>query len=339
MRVSMRAYLLAACLLLASCSDNGEKEAIKAQTFLNDAELAMAKAEYPTAIEKAQDTIRLLEGVVKDYADNNEAKLLLPRARIILFRACFTNKILENNSLPLEEVGYVYKDVAYAGTIGKALPELEAALAIKDLEGERKAAVYAYKATCQRFLLTTSPAATESLDASIACYRAVLATLEKDAKANTNRILRIKEYIHRNQLAKVQNYMVLKSYEPALALLESEEFALGRDLTYFRSQISALRAAMRDIEARREASKSSWGGSLDGGMADFNKEKRKENIDKAIRAFADQIQIKQAELDALLQQLCYRILCYHYLNITDSEKTARDILKENYPEMDAALKF
>ncbi|MDF2578058.1 MAG: hypothetical protein K0S74_1542 [Chlamydiales bacterium] len=331
---------------LCGCGGQQRREASRIQSLLDESDLLIEARDYNLAKEKGQKAIIDVSKLLEKHPDQIEYLLLRSRAAMVVFMA--KNAIILQSAKPQPQslVALPAKDayIDYDKDVKMALNDVKVVLGKEDsLSLEQKAASYATLATIYRLDALTMQ------DAYDAYGKAVNTNLkwkeelrDKIAKGrNTNApisMTTLDKEIKQLMLSRIEVTLALKNWQKALDLLESN--MAKKDLKYFDAQMQILENNIADTQRKLES--------------DFQKEasSKKDKISqqieemKKIQAQKDPSQLHaignytnyevalmdlELELTYIKNNLIYRMICYHNLNMQEEFTEASTILSKYSP--------
>jgi len=331
---------------LVACQKPFEREASRSQALLDEADLLMEVRRFDQAEDKARDALDRLNIILAKVPDNADYRLIRARANITLFMS--QNTIIIENAKPrprsLVRIPDVTEYIDYDSTMVPAEKELKEVLNNNsNLALEQKGYAHGMLAVIFRLNPATARQADEQYAAAIGAYEGWLKEMRRDRPrigSNEFNIMRLENQIRGLLMARAEVNLLAENWAQALSLLE--QVMAGNDLQYFEVQFPFFEKNIASIEQGLDTdtriSVDPRVERLNTAIAKTRKGQflQREKVAAQDPRKAQMLQMK-VELAETKNNLTYRIICYYNLNDQARLNAAREVLRANYPELDAEL--
>ena len=345
MRSTLTALLLFLLTLnLTSCGSGVDEALAENQALLEEADLYLEFGQLREAKENTSEAIQSLNLLVAKSPSNVDYLLLHARALITEFLITNSSVISSAKVLPksLMQIPSKSDYINYDRYIAVALSDLKKAAEIGEpLPDDKRAALHSMLAGIYRLRMKTMREANVEYKIAIKSYRSYLSSLHRDKNkigGHGFKIQQITNQIRQLDLARAEVKIAQHKWKMALKILK--KIAGGDSLSYFDLQFSKLENKLAEL-TRLINSKEPKAPKRVGAIKDLVMEKR--DLDSKAKQIAGsstyEVNRLQAEIELtwLKNNLLYRIICYRWLNDTESYTKARSILREYYPDLDHQL--
>ncbi len=337
-----RILLIPLLLALTACQMANNREAHRAQAMLDEAELLIEARELDKAKDKATTALGKLDAVTKSDKKNIDHQLLAVRAHFTIFMAdnllTLESAEVRRRSLvrfpePQQLVGRE-KHLKVAERELKLLANGDQELAI-----DQSAFVHGMLGAILRLDDQKLGEADREYGKAISGYQKELA----EAKANPPKIgsndglvARLDNQIRSLHMAQAEIKLLAEEWPEALTRLQKA--MAGEDLKYFAVQFEILKSSMEDAQLQIDDSFKMRQGSREDNLRQALDAKRKKKPSKrdelgSTNPYRMQLTQAKVEMTDAVNNLIYRMICYHQLKKRQQFEEARVILEEFYPDL------
>ncbi len=344
-----RVFILPLLLLLVSCQMATNREAHRAQALLDEAELLMEARELDKAKEKAEGALTKLATLDYESSSNTvDFKLLEVRAHFTCFMA--SNLLtMENAKVQRKSLVRFPKQSQYVG-YEKHLKAAEGILKTlvrsdEKYQPDQEGFIHGMLGALLRLNEKTLHEADREYAQAIRVYDEQLAEMKANPPkigSNDGAIARLDNQVRSLKMAQAEVKLLAQEWDDALNRLESA--MAGPDLQYFSVQFEILKNSIDDAQKELDAGVKSHTGSREQKLVQALDAKRRKKLTKreefgSYNPYRMQLTLAKIQSSDTVNNLMYRMICFHQLKRRKEFEEARQILEEFYPELASNLEL
>lgn len=333
-------------LCLVSCQRHAERQAVRAQTQLDEATLLMDARMYREAEQKATDALEIMQPLFEDFPDEPNYRILWVRAHVTRFMARNAVLISRAEPRPRSLVRFPRPDeyVGYDEDLVPAKAELARLVASNQtLLFDQQAFVHGTLASILRLNEQTLDDADQEYGKAIDIYRQWESQLRAERTtvgSHRLQLLRIGNEIRSLQQARAEVQLLAENWTAALEHLE--DMMAGKDLQFFPVQFKLAEEQIAYWENRLRTDEEAgltWREGRITQAVERGKDIRRGKRDELGGRNPNQVELLQQRLLRAEKQnnLMYRIICYWNLGMSAELAEAREALRSFYPELESDL--
>jgi len=342
-----RVLMFPLLLVLVSCQMAANREAHRAQALLDESELLMEGRELSKAREKAELALSKLTALEPSGGkEETDHTLLEVRAHFAIF---MSDNLLTMEAAKIRRKSLVrFADPAtYASReehLAPALLLLRQLIESKvELNVDQSAFVHGMLGAILRLEESSLIEADKEYGKAIRVYQVQLDERKMNPPkigSNTTSIHRLENQVSSLQMAQAEIMLLAEEWDQALNRLENA--LAGKDLHYFEVQFEILRDAIKDAEkAIAETDRTREGSREEKLMIALENKRMKEKSRREALASANpyrmQLTLAKIKSSDAVNNLMYRMICFHQLQRWVDFEQARAILERFHPDLASDL--
>lgn len=334
-------------ILLVSCQMASNREAHRAQALLDEAELLMEARQLDKAKESAEMALQKLSNVKKEEnPDVLDLRLLEVRAHFTIFMAdnllTIENAEIRRRSLvrfpePQQYIGWT-EHLLVAERILKEIASSE-----KKLTTDQEGFVHGMLGAILRLNEKTLNSADREYGRAITAYRKQLAEVKANPPkigSNATTVAHLENQIRSLLMAQAEVKLLAEEWSEALTRLEKA--MAGPDLKYFAVQFEILNNSIEEAQAQIDLAIKMRKGSREEKLVQALEAKRQKKLSKREELASYnpyRLRLTQARVEEsdTVNNLIYRMICYHQLKRRSDFEKALTILETFYPDLSHEL--